>query len=155
MSNPTSSLAGENGRFLVRVVPGSRLSALEAVTAEDRLPRRGVEGHFRLLPAFGAGGRVELARRGRVSPTPTTAAAIPTGGVSTTTIIAIAGGGVPPAGIATSTILVALRLASLSACRTPLRIGKTPLLIKFLFTCREHEFLPAIATGQRSFTHSA
>jgi hypothetical protein len=156
---------------LPSIVRCGGLLGLEAVPAKNRLAWRWIERHFGLLAAFRTRRRIQLSWSGGIPAT-----IVATRGVSAAVaaIIAIAAGGISTASARVATTaaripatarrtaiggisaarLRALRLAGLTTCRASLRIRESSLLIKFLLTCREHEFLAAVAAGQRSFAHS-
>ena len=139
-----------SARILVGVVSWRRPAAGKAFTAIHRLAGRRVERNFGLLTALGTGRRIQLAWR-RAEPALVAVATSSTRGVTTATATARR--------VATTCVsaatgpAVALSLACLPAGWTTLRLGKTTLLIKFVLTQGEHEFLTAIAAGQRSITH--
>ena len=132
---------------LVEIVPWRGFARLEALTAIDRFAWSRVERHFGLLTALGACCREELARS-RIVP-----AAIPTIATAIGRAIGTAAA-VSTAIVVSTTAGVALGLAGLAAIATTLWIRESPLLIELLLTLGEHEFLPTIAAGQRSITHS-
>ena len=136
---------------LIRIVARRRPAAGKAFPAIDRFAGTGIEGNFGLLAALGTSRGIQLARRRAETALPaiatTAARGIPATGV--TAAIGVSTG----ACSAAASSAVALGLACRPTVRATLGLGKTPLLIKLLLTQGEHEFLAAIAAGQRSITH--
>ncbi len=135
------------GQFLVVVSRGGVLPVLEALTAIHRLARAGIEWHFGLLSAFGAGGRVERALAAARAVAAAATAAV-TAAATAVAIVAVAAD--TAVAVATG---ISLRLACLSARRASLRFRESSRRVKILLTRREHELVAAIATGKRTIAH--
>ncbi len=137
---------------LIRIVARRRPAAGKAFPAIDRFAGTGIEGNFSLLAALGTSRGIQLARRRAETALPAIATTTAARGIPATGVTAAIGVSTGACSAAASSA-VALGLACRPAVRATLGLGKTPLLIKLLLTQGEHEFLAAIAAGQRSITH--